>query len=102
MHPKNGVIVEKSTIPSNAPSSKNNVFETIAVNAIAIICNTPTIPIPIVFPKTIVFCSVYVTSVSMIFEVFSVVIENILRKIVQLIITSLCIYFLLLLESQLV
>ena len=75
MHPKNGVIVEKSTIPSNAPSSKNNVFETIAVNAIAIICNTPTIHIPIVFPKTIVFGSVDVTSVSIIFEVFSVVIE---------------------------
>lgn len=35
----------------------------------------PTIPIPSVFPKTIVDGLVDVTSVSIIFEVFSVVIE---------------------------
>ena len=37
--------------------------------------NNPTIPIPIVFPNTIVLGDVDVTNVSIIFDVFSVVIE---------------------------
>ena len=73
---KNGVNVEKSIKPSNIPSSKNNVFDIIAVAIITIICNNPTIPIPIVFPNTIVFGVVDVTSVSIIFDVFSVVIAD--------------------------
>ena len=73
--PKYGVIVEKSIIPSSIPSSKNRFFEISATITITATCNSPTIPIPIVFPKTIVFGVVDVTSVSIIFDVFSVVIE---------------------------
>ena len=73
--PKNGVILLKSIIPSNIPSSKNNAFDIKAVAIIAAICNNPTIPIPIVFPNTIVLGVVDVTNVSIIFDVFSVVIE---------------------------
>ena len=45
-----------------------------ATAIIKIICNKPTIPIPNVFPNTIVLLSVDVTNVSIIFDVFSVVI----------------------------
>ena len=47
----------------------------IAVPTIKHTCTNPTIPIPIVFPNTIVFGVVDVTHVSIIFDVFSVVIE---------------------------
>ena len=46
-----------------------------ATTIIANICINPTIPIPIVFPSTIVDGFVDVTNVSIIFDVFSVVIE---------------------------
>ena len=75
MIPKNGVILLKSIIPSKTPSSRNNALDINAVAIIAAICINPTIPIPIVFPNTIVLGVVEVTSVSMIFDVFSVVIE---------------------------
>ena len=67
--------MSKSIIPSNIPSSKNSALEINAVAIIATICIIPTIPIPIVFPNTIVLGVVDVTSVSIIFDVFSVVIE---------------------------
>ena len=46
-----------------------------ATATIEITCNKPTIPIPIVFPSTMVLGEVDVTNVSIILEVFSVVIE---------------------------
>ncbi|MEI3433579.1 MAG: hypothetical protein V8R26_00760 [Clostridia bacterium] len=57
------------------PGSKNTFALINAVPTSRIICNNPTMPIPIVFPSTIVFGDVDVTSVSIIFDVFSVVIE---------------------------
>ena len=68
-------MLDISKIASNNSGSKNNFALTKAVPTISINCNRPTIPIPIVFPKTIVLGDVEVTSVSIIFDVFSVVIE---------------------------
>lgn len=65
----------KFIIPSKIPSSKNSVLDINATIIIASICINPTIPIPIVFPNTIIEGFVDVTSVSIIFDVFSVVIE---------------------------
>ena len=48
-----------------------DIMATIIIN---ITCINPTIPIPNVFPSTIVLLSVDVTSVSIILDVFSVVI----------------------------
>ena len=45
-------MLDKSIIPSKIPSSKNNLPDINAVIIITIICNNPTIPIPIVFPST--------------------------------------------------
>ena len=68
-------MLDISKIESNNPGSKN-VFALIkAIATINIIWAKPTVPIPIVFPSTIVFGLVDVTRVSIIFEVFSVVIE---------------------------
>ena len=51
-----------------------NFAETSATTIISITCISPTIPIPIVFPSTIVLESVDVTSVSIILDVYSAVI----------------------------
>ena len=48
---------------SNSPGSKNSFALINAVPIININCINPTIPIPIVFPNTIVFGSVDVTNV---------------------------------------
>ena len=73
--PKYGVIADISNTCSIIPGSKNTFALINAVPTSRIICNNPTMPIPIVFPSTIVFGDVDVTSVSIIFDVFSVVIE---------------------------
>ena len=73
--PKNGVILDISNTVFNNSGSKNAFALTKAVPTISVNCINPTIPIPIVFPKTIVVGVVDVTNVSIIFDVFSVVIE---------------------------
>ena len=55
--------------------SKNALALISAVPTSNINCNSPTTPIPMVLPNTIVFGDVEVTSVYIIFDVFSVVIE---------------------------
>ena len=75
MIPKYGVTLDISKTESSTPGSKNVLALIKAVATINIIWAKPTRPIPIVFPSTIVLGLVDVTSVSIIFEVFSVVIE---------------------------
>ena len=73
--PKYGVIIDISKTAFNNSGSKNTLADINATPTITHICINPTIPIPIVFPNTIVLGDVEVTNVSIIFEVFSVVIE---------------------------
>ena len=73
--PRYAVILDISNTASNNSGSKNALALNKAVPTINIICSKPTIPIPNVLPNTIVLGLVDVTNVSIIFDVFSVVIE---------------------------
>ena len=55
--------------------TKNKLADNTVTPTIIITCAIPTIPIPNVFPNTIVLGDVDVTNVSIILDVFSVVIE---------------------------
>ena len=72
---KYGVNLDISNTDSSIPGSRKSFADIKAVATNKHTCTNPTIPIPIVFPNTIVFGLVEVTNVSIIFDVFSVVIE---------------------------
>ena len=73
--PKYGVTLDISNTASNNSGAKKAFALISAVATITTICNNPTIPIPMVFPSTMVVGLVEVTNVSIIFDVFSVVME---------------------------
>ena len=69
-----GVIFDPDNNKLNTSASRNTFAETIADITIKSTCIIPIKPIPIVFPSTFVLGLVDVTNVSIIFDVFSVVI----------------------------
>ena len=73
--PSVGVIVDKSRNADSIFLSTNVFMLTTDINTINNNCINPANPIPNVFPNTIFLAFVYVTSVSTIFDVFSVVID---------------------------
>ena len=70
-----GVKLERSSRAFRISGSRQNFAQTTAVAPKSITCPRPTRPIPMVLPRMIVRGLVEVTRVSIILEVFSVVME---------------------------